>query len=102
MTPPFPTLHKDFEIENPVMADRSNLSLDVNKDGEFYDQVCALSQKTINRNFQKLWAQRRDLMKMDYNDGDPDHGILMAKLEAPQITLDVKGASKMDIYLTLR
>lgn len=67
---------------------RNNISLDTGPDkGDNYDQICALSVRTINANFDALWAFRpEEVTKIVFNDGE--HGVMTAFMLAPRIKVD--------------
>ncbi|KAF7919315.1 hypothetical protein EAE99_008617 [Botrytis elliptica] len=60
----------------------------------YYDQVCAISQKTINENFVQLFNQREGLKQISYSTPtELGGGLLEASLLPPQVRVAFSGDS---------
>ncbi|KAK3392358.1 hypothetical protein B0T20DRAFT_482485 [Sordaria brevicollis] len=92
---------------------RHNVSLDTDKQSltngkpfyEYYDQVCALSQGFINRNFEEIFeilGDEKKTLPLEWFEGDITQGKIRARMDAPQILLDFDNVSDPTIYYKLR
>ncbi|KAF3916375.1 hypothetical protein ABW21_db0206232 [Orbilia brochopaga] len=68
---------------------------------EYYDQICAISQETINKNFEVLFNQRKDLVELWYKDISGDDAILEAVLDPPQIKLEIGSSDLPELYFEI-
>ncbi|KAJ5713547.1 uncharacterized protein N7483_010728 [Penicillium malachiteum] len=72
----------------PLSRYTFDLQTDHTRPESYYDQICALSEQTINKNFEKLFEQRKDdITQLKYYKGDISDGKVMAVLNPPVITL---------------
>ncbi|KAK2006250.1 hypothetical protein LZ32DRAFT_544368 [Colletotrichum eremochloae] len=70
---------------------RNDVSLNIDGAGEtkeYFDQICALSAKTINKNFDILFKQRPEIKELVYDNGDAGIGRLEATVKAPRILIE--------------
>ena len=71
---------------------REDISLHTGTDAEYYDEVCALSVSTINKNFELLWAMRDgdddDIKTLIFDNGESNIGRLEATMKPPRILVD--------------
>ncbi|KAK0614429.1 hypothetical protein B0T14DRAFT_499699 [Immersiella caudata] len=88
---------------------RYNLSLSTDKESatngktfkEYYDQVCALSQGAINRNFEQAFAilgDEKKTMPLEWFEGDITEGKIKARMDPPHILLDFDNATPFIWY----
>ncbi|KAI0448400.1 hypothetical protein F5B21DRAFT_121905 [Xylaria acuta] len=73
------------------LLSRNDISLDTGSEqgvSEYYDQVCALSAKTINKNFEALFAQRPDIKELKYYGEEAQVGDIVATVKAPRIMIE--------------
>lgn len=74
----------------------------------YYDQVCALSQETINKNFETLFKQRSekpedDLSTISWEGDEAHYGTITATLLPPRIIIEPYSTeSSPEIYFSLR
>ncbi|ETS87118.1 hypothetical protein PFICI_00946 [Pestalotiopsis fici W106-1] len=80
---------------------RISLNIQGTKGAEYYDQICALSQKTINENFKTLFKQRRDLVELWYKDKRGSNGVLDAILDPPQVKLQLGSSDTPELYFEI-
>jgi hypothetical protein len=89
------SLYKDNPIQ--INTDRDGDGL------QHYDQVCALSQHVINKNFEKLFERRPDdVSKIDWEGSSSATGNLKGTMLAPQIKLSLESVSDPEVYYLLR
>lgn len=85
---------------------RNDLSLNVDGSGqakEYFDQVCALSAATINKNFDILFQQRPEIKELVFDNGDASIGMLKATVKAPRILIEPNQSTNTDpeIYYSI-
>lgn len=87
----------------PLTRYHVTLQSDYTRPGEYYHQICALSAKTINANFARMFAQRGDdLADMKFFNGNINDGKLVAKLDAPRVTLQLQNVDEPQILFHVR
>ncbi|KAI1840643.1 hypothetical protein JX266_013150 [Neoarthrinium moseri] len=87
------------------LASEGSLQINTERNGDgfqYYDQVCALSQDVINKNFEKLFARRNDLAKVDWEGPNAAIGHIKGILLAPQVVLSLESATDPEILYMLR
>ncbi|KAK6341643.1 hypothetical protein TWF696_008712 [Orbilia brochopaga] len=82
---------------------RNQISLNIaNTNGaEYYDQICAISQETINKNFEVLFAQRKELVELWYKDIRGDNATMDAILDPPQVKLQIGSSDVPELYFEI-
>ena len=82
---------------------RNDVSLNIaGGTDEHYDQICALSQKMINENFEILFKQReKDLPDVKYTDSQAKAKISCVLLP-PRLRLKIGSSDMPEYYFELR
>ncbi|OAL53443.1 hypothetical protein IQ07DRAFT_678149 [Pyrenochaeta sp. DS3sAY3a] len=82
---------------------RNNISLSIaGGTDEYYDQICALSQKVINENFDILFKQReKEFHEVRYWD-DANNAKLVCDLHPPALKLMIGASEEPEYYFELR
>lgn len=87
----------------PLSRFTVSLRTDETKPNEYYHQICALSENTINKNFERLFAQRGDeIAKLKYFTGDIKAGNLSAVLDPPRVTLQLQNVDNPQLLFRVR
>ncbi|TPX14889.1 uncharacterized protein E0L32_004998 [Thyridium curvatum] len=80
---------------------RISLNIQGTNGADYYDQICALSQQTINDNFKALFDQRKDLVELWYKDKRGNNGVLDAILDPPQVKLQIGSSDTPELYFEI-
>ena len=72
------------------------------EDGQYYDQICGMAQKLINAAFDSLFAQRKEVRELIYNNGFWEDGNLSASMDAPRVILRMEGGAQAPLYFMIR
>lgn len=81
---------------------RISLNIQGTNGADYYDQICALSQQTINDNFKALFDQRKDLVELWYKDKRGNNGVLDAILDPPQVKLQIGSSDTPELYFEIQ
>jgi hypothetical protein len=86
-----------------VPHSRNSISLNIaGRSDEHYDQICALSQKVINENFEILFKQREEeFSSIKYWD-DQNNAKLVCDLAPPTLQLMMGASEEPEYYFELR
>lgn len=87
----------------PLTRFTVGLRTDETKPKEFYHQICALSEKTINDNFKKLFDQRgKELEELRFFNGNIKDGKMSAILDSPRVTLQLQNVDNPQLLFRVR
>lgn len=72
------------------------------KPDDYYDEVCALSEKAINQNFERLFQMREKISLLTFWDGDEYMPRIEAKMDHPKVILDFNNTVDPALLFQLR